>query len=57
MHKDRKYKRNQENNKKGQLIRRSREKEKSDPLNAQESVTFKSRLQQFKKWFDREFSE
>ena len=57
MHKDRKYKRNQENNKKGQLIRRSREKEKSDPLNAQESVTFKSRLQQFKKWFDQEFSE
>lgn len=49
MHKDRKDN--------GKLIRRSFKKEKSDPLNAQESVTLKSRLQQFKQWFDQEFSE
>lgn len=49
MHNDRK-----ENNK---LIRRSFDKEKLDPLNAQESVTFKSRLRQFKQWFDQEFFE
>ncbi len=47
-----------ERKKEGKINRnKSFDKEKFFPLNAQESVAFKFRLQQFKKWFEQEFSE